>query len=217
GSERWGHKMRARISEILGADLYDIYGLTEIYGPGIGINCKPDSPMHIWSDYVYTEVINPKTGKIVKDGEVGELVFTTLQKEGAPLIRFRTHDLSRIVPGKCSCGSKHPRIDVILGRTDDMVKIKGVNIFPAQIEEVIKFTDGASSEYQVMIDHMNGRDQFTIFFETEATGDELKAVQKSLGEIFKAKIGVTPIPKGVPIGYLPRSEKKTQRIYDNRY
>lgn len=217
GSERWGEKMRRRIANELGVGLYDIYGLTELYGPGIGINCKADSAMHIWSDFLYMEVIDPKTGELVKDGEVGELVFTTLQKQGAPLIRFRTHDLSRIVPGDCDCGSPHPRIDIILGRTDDMVKVKGVNMFPAQIEEVIKVTKGASSEYQVMIDHMFGRDQFTLFFETDATGADLKKVEHELSANFKSKIGITPIAKAVPIGDLPRSEKKTQRIYDNRY
>lgn len=218
GSERWGEKMRARIANELGVELYDIYGLTEVYGPGIGINCKADSAMHIWSDYVYLEIINPETGELVPDGESGEIVLTTLQKEGAPLIRFRTHDLSRIVPEPCSCGhNEHPRIDIIFGRSDDMVKIKGVNMFPAQIEEIIKFTDGASSEYQVMIDHMEGKDIMTVFFETEALGDELAAVEEQMAALFKAKMNITPNPRGVPIGDLPRSEKKTKRIFDNRY
>lgn len=218
GSERWGEKMRARIANELGVELYDIYGLTEIYGPGIGINCKADSAMHIWSDYVYLEIINPETGELVEDGEPGEIVLTTLQKEGAPLIRFRTHDLSRIVPEPCECGhNEHPRIDIIFGRSDDMVKVKGVNMFPAQIEEIIKFTDGASSEYQVMIDHMEGRDIMTVFFETEATGEDLARVEEQMAALFKAKMNMTPNPKGVPIGDLPRSEKKTKRIFDNRY
>ena len=218
GSERWGHKMRARIADELGVELYDIYGLTEVYGPGIGINCQADSAMHIWSDFVYLEVIDPETGELVPDGEEGEIVLTTLQKEGAPLIRFRTHDLSRIVPGACSCGhSEHPRIDIIMGRSDDMVKVKGVNMFPAQIEEIIRFTDGASSEYQVMIDHLEGKDIMTVFFETEATGDDLKAVEAQMAALFKAKMNMTPNPKGVPLGDLPRSEKKTKRIFDNRY
>ncbi len=217
GSERWGEKMRARIAGELGVELYDIYGLTEVYGPGIGINCRADSAMHIWSDYVYLEIVDPKTGEPVPDGQTGEIVLTTLQKEGAPLVRFRTHDLSRIVPGPCECGSPHPRIDIITGRTDDMVKVKGVNMFPAQIEEVIAFTDGTSSEYQVMIDHMMGHDIMTVFFETAATGEDREAVERNLEAIFKAKIGMTPVAKGVPVGDLPRSEKKTRRIFDNRY
>ena len=218
GSERWGEKMRARIAAELGVDLYDIYGLTEVYGPGIGINCQADSAMHIWSDFVYLEIIDPETGEVLPDGEEGEIVLTTLQKEGAPLIRFRTHDLSRIVPGPCNCGhDEHPRIDIIVGRSDDMVKVKGINIFPAQIEEIIKFTDGASSEYQVMIDHLNGKDIMTVFFETAATGEEREAVETQMAALFKAKLNMTPVPKGVPLGDLPRSEKKTKRIFDNRY
>lgn len=217
GSERWGEKMRARIAGELGVELYDIYGLTEVYGPGIGINCRADSAMHIWSDYVYLEIVDPKTGEPVPDGQTGEIVLTTLQKEGAPLVRFRTHDLSRIVPGPCECGSPHPRIDIITGRTDDMVKVKGVNMFPAQIEKVIAFTDGTSSEYQVMIDHMMGHDIMTVFFETAATGEDREAVERNLEAIFKVKIGMTPVAKGVPVGDLPRSEKKTRRIFDNRY
>ena len=218
GSERWGDKMRARISNELGVELYDIYGLTEVYGPGIGINCQADSAMHIWSDFVFLEIIDPDTGKPVPDGEEGEIVLTTLQKEGAPLIRFRTHDLSRFVLGDCSCGhNEHPRIDIITGRTDDMVKVKGVNMFPAQFEEILAFTDGASSEYQIMIDHLNGRDILTFFFETATTGEEREKVEKQLAALFKAKLNMTPVAKGVSIGELPRSEKKTRRIYDNRY
>lgn len=217
GSERWGDKMRKRISEELGVELYDIYGLTEVYGPGIGINCRADSAMHIWSDYVYLEIVDPQTGEPLSDGEEGEIVLTTLQKEGAPLVRFRTHDLSRIVPGPCECGSHHPRIDIITGRTDDMVKVKGVNLFPAQIEEVLAFTDGASSEYQVMIDHLNGKDIMTVFFETAETGENRECVEEQMKLIFKGKLGMTPETKGVALGELPRSEKKTKRIFDNRY
>ena len=217
GSERWGDKMRQRIAGELGVELYDIYGLTEVYGPGIGINCKADSAMHMWNDYVYVEVVDPRTGENLPDGQMGELVLTTLQKEGAPLIRFRTHDLTRIVPGQCDCGSPHPRIDIIMGRTDDMVKVKGVNMFPAQFEEVIKMVDGASSEYQVMIDHLMGKDILTLFFETATTGEDREKVEHEVARTFKDRIGMTPVAKGVAIGELPRSEKKTQRIYDNRY
>ena len=217
GSERWGEKMRARIANELGVKLYDIYGLTEIYGPGIGISCDADAGMHYWDDYVYFEVVDPKTGEQVPDGEIGELVITTLRKQGAPLIRYRTHDLTRIIKGDCACGSAHPRIDVLIGRTDDMVKVKGVNMFPAQIEEVIKFTEGTSSEYQVMIDHLYGKDILTVFFETAETGENKKHVEEELATIFKGKIGITPVAKGVALGDLPRSEKKTQRIFDNRY
>lgn len=217
GSERWGEKMRNRIQNELGIEIYDIYGLTEIYGPGIGISCDEHAGMHIWDDYVYMEVVDPKTGESLPDGEIGELVLTTLQKEGAPLIRYRTHDLTRIIPGDCKCGCKHPRIDTLVGRTDDMFKVKGVNMFPAQVEEVIAITSGTSSEYQVMIEHIMGRDVLTIFFETELEGEAARKCEEELAMIFKAKIGCTPEAKAVPLGELPRSEKKTQRIFDSRY
>ena len=217
GSERWGEKMRHRIETELGIEIFDIYGLTEIYGPGIGISCHEHNGMHIWSDYVYVEVVDPKTGAPVPDGEIGELVLTTLRKEGAPLIRYRTHDLTRIIPGDCACGLKHPRIDTLVGRTDDMFKVKGVNMFPAQVEEVIAATSGTSSEYQVMIEHIMGRDVLTVLFETALTGEDRERCEAELELIFKAKIGCTPDAKGVPLGELPRSEKKTQRIFDSRY
>lgn len=217
GSERWGHKMRQRIANELGVKIYDIYGLTEVYGPGIGVSCDYECGMHVWDDYCYFEIVDPKTGKVLPDGEIGELVITTLRKEGAPLVRYRTHDLSRIIPGECECGSPFPRIDTLIGRTDDMVKVKGVNIFPAQIEEIIKFTDGASSEYQVMIDHLEGKDIMTVFFETDASVEDHEQIERNMESIFKGKLGMTPNAKAVAIGELPRSEKKTQRIFDNRY
>lgn len=217
GSERWGHKMRQRIANELGVKIYDIYGLTEVYGPGIGVSCEYECGMHVWDDYCYFEIVDPKTGKVLPDGEIGELVITTLRKEGAPLVRYRTHDLSRIIPGECECGSPFPRIDTLIGRTDDMVKVKGVNIFPAQIEEIIKFTDGASSEYQVMIDHLEGKDIMTVFFETDAGVEDREQIERNMESIFKGKLGMTPNAKAVAIGELPRSEKKTQRIFDNRY
>lgn len=216
GSERWGDKMRDRIARELGVELYDIYGLTEIYGPGIGINCAKDGPMHYWDDYVYLEIIDPKTGEVLPDGETGEIVITTLRKEGAPLIRYRTHDLSRIVPEKCTCGLDFPRIDRIIGRSDDMVKVKGVNIYPGQVEDVLREVDGVSSEYQVMIDHMNGRDIMTLFVEINEGADPV-LVERAVRDIFKLRVGLLIEPKAVSLGELPRSEKKSTRIFDNRY
>ena len=216
GSERWSEKMRKNIAEKLGIELYDIYGLTEIYGPGIGINCKYNTGMHYWDDYIYIEVIDPKTGEPVPDGEQGEIVITTLVKEGAPLIRYRTHDLSRIIPGECPCGSCFPRIGTIMGRTDDMMKIKGVNVFPSQIEEILgKFTE-ISSEYQIRISHLEGKDTMRIY--VESTGDvDFANLAKRITEKVKSGIGFTPIVKVVEVGVLPRSMKKTARVIDERY
>jgi len=220
GSERWGPKMRARIANELGVELYDIYGLTEVYGPGIAINCEYETGMHYFDDYLYFEIIDPKTGENLPDGELGELVITTLRKEGAPLIRYRTHDLTRIITDDvpCPCGRTLPRIDVILGRTDDMVKVKGVNIFPGQIEDVLKEIEHASSEYQIFIDHENGRDKITLFVETPLKGGkEKKELEKQIRDRIKSVINVGVIPMAVEIGDLPRSEKKSTRVFDYRY
>ena len=217
GSERWGEKMRRRIADELGVQLYDIYGLTEVYGPGIGISCDHECGMHMFDDFLYFEIINPKTGAVVPDGEIGELVITTLKKEGAPLIRYRTHDMTRALPGECPCGWHYPRIDAILGRTDDMVKVKGVLIYPAQVDNVLREVDGVSSEYQVMIDHFDGRDRLTLFFETELPEDARKDLEYRVMTHFKERVGIICVPKAVGMGDLPRSEKKSTRIYDNRY
>lgn len=216
GSERWGEKMRRRIAEELGVQLYDIYGLTEVYGPGIGMSCDQECGMHVWDDYLYFEIVNPKTGEVLPDGEVGELVITTLKKEGAPLIRYRTHDLTRFLSGDCPCGDKHPRIDTILGRTDDMVKVKGVNIFPSQIDEMLSGIEGASSEYQFMIDHLDGKDICTLFVEAKPEANRYE-LEREIQEGFKFKIGIIVHVKPVEIGDLPRSEKKSTRVFDNRY
>lgn len=217
GSERWGEKMRDEIASYLGVEFYDIYGLTEIYGPGIGISCDYRNGIHMWDDYIYFEIIDPKTGRNVPDGEIGELVITTLRKEGAPLIRYRTHDLTRIIPGECPCGSRFPRIDIIVGRTDDMIKVRGCNMFPAQFDEVVSSIDGATCEYQVMIDHLMGKDEITVYFETSVPEGGRDVLEQELVEKIKSKMGVTVIPKAVSEGYLPRSEKKTNRFFDNRY
>ena len=216
GSERWGEKMRKRIADSLGIELYDIYGLTEIYGPGIGINCRYETGMHYWDDYLYIEIIDPVTGKNVPDGEMGEVVITTLVKEGAPLIRYRTHDLSRILPGECPCGSRFPRLDTIMGRSDDMIKIKGVNVFPSQIEEILAGFPEVSSEYQIRISHLDGKDTMRLYVETNGHVNFLELADRIAATV-KGKIGFTPLVKVVEIGLLPRSEKKTKRVIDERY
>ena len=219
GSERWSDAMRARIHEELGIELYDIYGLTEIYGPGIGINCPGETAMHYWDDFLYIEILDPKTGEPVEDGEEGEIVITTLVKEGAPLIRFRTHDISRIVPEPCNCEKckKYPRIDIIKGRSDDMFKVHGVNMFPSQVEEILAMIDGVSSEYNINIAHDDDNNKDVILVTCEAEGRvSFEEAGKRIRELFKSRIGVTPKITVVPVGTLPRSEKKTKRVIDHR-
>lgn len=215
GSERWGDKMRQRIMKELGIEVYDIYGLTEIYGPGISIDCQYHCGMHYWDDYLYIEIIDPQTLEPVPEGAYGELVITTLKKEGAPLLRYRTHDITRIIPGPCPCGSSYPRHDRIVGRTDDMVKVKAVNMYPGQIDELLKEIDGVSSEYQMLIMNETGKDTVHLNFEIEK-GIDSEGIEKIVKDNFKSRIGITIEPHASAIGTLPRSEKKSVRIIDRR-
>ncbi|AKB51003.1 Phenylacetate-coenzyme A ligase [Methanosarcina barkeri str. Wiesmoor] len=218
GSERWSEKMRSRIETELGIDTFDIYGLTEIYGPGIGLDCSLHEGMHYWSDYLLFEIIDPITGEKLPDGTLGELVITTLTKEGAPLIRYRTRDLTRIIPGLCKCGCPFPRIDRILGRSDDRIKFKAVNIYPGQIEDLVQRIPGVSSEYQILLTRKDGRDSMIFRVEIEGSEDPVKKAktEKALRKAFKDFIGVTVDVVGVKIGELPRSMKKTKRVIDER-
>lgn len=218
GSERWSAKMREAIQKNIGIELYDIYGLTEIYGPGIGINCECGHGIHYWDDYIYIEIVDPVSGKPVPDGEMGEIVITTLVKEGAPLLRFRTRDLSRILPEKCPCGRDYPRIDVIYGRSDDMFKVHGVNMFPEQVEEVLQRVSGVLSEYRIEIgrDEARCRDRMLLSVEAE-DGTDFERTAREIRERFKSSIGMTPEVRIVKRGELQRFEKKAKRIIDLRY
>jgi len=215
GSERWGEKMRQRISSLLKIDTFDIYGLTEIYGPGIGIDCHHHCGIHYWNDYLYFEIIDPDTGRVLPVGEKGELVVTTLTKEGLPLLRYRTRDVTRLLPEICSCGSTYPMIDRILGRSDEAFKVKGVLVFPGQIDAALKETPGACSEYQVILTREQGRDRIQIRVEGEPGADP-EAVSTACRQNIKRVIGILADVEVVPQGSLPRSEKKTKRIFDGR-
>ncbi len=215
GSERWGEKMRQRISSLLDIDTFDIYGLTEIYGPGIGIDCLRHCGIHYWSDYLYFEIIDPDTGEVLPVGEKGELVITTLTKEGMPLLRYRTRDITRLLPDACPCGSPYPMIDRILGRSDESFKVKGVLVFPGQIDAALKLTPGASSEYQVILTRKDGKDRILIRVEGEPGADPGQ-VAAACRQSIKRIIGIQAEVKVVPHGSLPRSERKTKRIFDQR-
>ncbi|MDI6812760.1 MAG: phenylacetate--CoA ligase [Desulfitobacteriaceae bacterium] len=215
GSERWGEKMRQRIEDILQIESFDIYGLTEIYGPGIGIDCSEHEGIHFWSDHLLFEIIDPTTGRTLSPGEEGELVITTLTKEGMPLLRYRTHDITRLHLQPCRCGSPYPRIDRILGRTDDMIKIKGVNIYPGQIDHVLRMTDGASSEYKIVLTRHQGKDTLLLKVEGE-TGANREEVAHACQHNIKSRIGILVDVEVVTFGSLPRSEKKSRRVFDER-
>lgn len=215
GSERWGEKMRQRIEDILQIESFDIYGLTEIYGPGIGIDCSEHEGIHFWSDHLLFEIIDPATGRTLSPGEEGELVITTLTKEGMPLLRYRTHDITRLHLQPCRCGSLYPRIERILGRTDDMIKVKGVNIYPGQIDHMLRMTDGAGSEYQIVLTRHQGKDTLLLKVEGE-TGANREEVAHACQHNIKSRIGILVDVEVVPFGSLPRSEKKSRRVFDER-
>ncbi len=218
GSERWSPKMRSRIENELGIESFDIFGLTEIYGPGIALDCSMHEGLHYWSDHLLFEIIDPVTEEKLPDGTLGELVITTLTKEGAPLIRYRTRDLTRIIPEVCKCGSPFPRIDRLLGRTDDRIKIKAVNVYPGQIEDVIQRVEGVSSEYQIILERYQGRDSMLFRVEiADADDPGIKSrTAKALNKAFKDFIGISVDVECVGVGELPRSEKKSKRVIDNR-
>ena len=220
GAERHSSTMRNRIKELTGVEeIYDIYGMTEAYGPGTGLDCKFHEGIHFWEDLFIYEIINPETLKPVPEGEIGELVITSLRKEASPLIRYRTHDLTRIIPGDCSCGLLFKRHDRIMGRSDDMFIYRAVNIYPSQIDFVLNKINGVSSEYQIHLDHkQDGRDIMTIWVERDENGS--KEDDSTLSKIISNNIRKHILVRGnVEIkepNSLPRTQRKSQRVFDNR-
>lgn len=219
GSERSSDAMRNRIKDLLGlSDMYDIPGMTELYGPGTGLECSAHDGMHYWADYYILEILDPDTLEPVPAGEVGEMVVTTLRKEAVPLIRYRTRDLTALKTGPCRCGSLLPRHDRILGRSDDMFIVKAVNVYPGQIDSVLSTLEGIGSEYQVVLERSEGKDSMLLRVErgldVDPSSDPHTAAM--VREAMKKKILVTPEVEIVPYGSLPRSERKTRRVFDRR-
>ncbi|MCL6446774.1 MAG: phenylacetate--CoA ligase [Armatimonadetes bacterium] len=218
GSERWSDRMRKRIEELLGVETFDIPGMTELYGPGTGLDCQAHEGIHYWSDYFLYEIIDPRTGQTLPPGETGELVATTLCKEAMPMIRYRTHDLTRLLPGRCSCGRSFFRTDRFLGRTDDMVKVRGVNIFQSQIDHLLNPFRELGSEYQFIIDRApGGKDAVLLRVECRPgfSGDG-NGLAETIKKRFFNFVGLTPDVELVQYGGLPRTERKTRRIFDRR-
>jgi len=220
GSERCSEAMRDRITSLLGlSDMYDIPGMTELYGPGTGLECSAHEGIHYWADYYILEIIDPDTLEPVSDGEVGEMVVTTLRKEAVPLIRYRTRDLTSIIPGRCKCGRLIPRHDRILGRSDDMFIFRAVNIYPSQIDSVLSDLTGIGSEYRVILDRgEGGRENMVLEVERdgEASPDDDPQTAAVIKETIRSKIMVTPEVKILDYGSLERSFRKTRRIFDKR-
>ncbi len=220
GAERHSDAMRARIKELMGVDhVFDIYGLTELYGPGTGLDCHLHNGIHYWADHFIFEILDPVSLKPVSDGQQGELVVTTLRKEGSPLIRYRTYDVTRIMDGACPCGSPFPMHDRILGRTDDMFIYRAVNIYPSQIDHVLSRLDGIGSEFQIYLKQReSGRDMMLIKVEREAgskNADDDQLAEQVATEI-RRKILVRCQVEIVDYGSLPRTERKSKRVFDLR-
>ena len=209
GSETFSDEMRKKIENRLHIECFDIYGMTETGGIGTtGQDCSAHAGIHVWDDYYITEVVNPATGEPVPDGEYGEVVFTSLSREAMPIIRYRTHDISRILSReKCACGRTHIRIDRITGRTDDMLIVKGVNFYPRQVEQALMEIPGVKDEFQIILEEHNGMTDVTINVEAEP-GVTGHTVAKHLRE----RLGFLPKGDVFPVGALPRTEGKAKRV-----
>ena len=220
GAERHSDAMRRNMKEGLGVEEpFDIPGLTELYGPGTGLECRAHEGIHYWADYYILEIINPETLKPVPPGEVGEMVVTTLRKEAAPLIRYRTRDLTRLLPGRCSCGNILPRHDRIVGRSDDMFIVRGVNVYPSHIDHILSQVSEAGSEFQVLLDRgADGKDYMTIKVERGEGVDRSKdkALAAQLEHLISHQMLVSGGVEVVDFQSLPRTERKTKRVFDKR-
>ena len=222
GAEPFSDNFRRDLERKLGYHVLDIYGLTETMGPGVAIECWEQQGLHIAEDHFYPEIINPETGEVLPDGEWGELVITTLDREASPVVRYRTRDITRIIPGECLCGRTHRRIDRIHGRTDDMLIIRGVNVFPSQIEDVMKTFPEMSSWYQIEVD-TDHRSLDIVTLKAEPNPDvdldsiaDIDRLQKRIGAALKAALSVGVKVKLVEPKSIPRSEGKAKRIVDLR-
>lgn len=221
GAEPWSERIRERIQTELEIEAYDIYGLTELCGPGVSVECNEHNGLHIWEDHFLIETIDPKTGDVLPTGEEGELVFTTLTKTGLPILRFRTRDISVIATEKCECGRSHSRMMRIRGRSDDMMIIRGVNVFPSQIEYAIMELPELAAQYQIVLERPDVLDVFTIKAElTEkshnSTSEELAALRLKIKQKVNNITGLSPIIELAKPGELPRSEGKAKRVIDMR-
>ena len=220
GAEPWSENTRHRIENATGIDAYDVYGTSEISGP-MFTECTEKNGIHIWGDLFYVEVIDPDTGEQVGEGEKGELVLTSLRKEALPLLRYRTGDITMLDTEPCACGRAHPRIMRILGRTDDMLIVRGVNVFPSQIEDVLMRMNEVGEHYQIVLERDGALDVMTVQVEvtpnafSDKVGD-LMSIRSKVASTLKTVLGISVNVELVEHGTLPRSTGKAQRVIDKR-
>ncbi|MBP9019942.1 MAG: phenylacetate--CoA ligase [Syntrophobacterales bacterium] len=221
GAEPHSEKTRLKIEELYGLKAFNSYGLSEMNGPGVAFECPFQDGLHLWEDHFLMEIIDPDTLKLLPEGEEGELVLTTLTREGMPILRYRTKDLTRVIPGPCPCGRTHRRIERIKGRTDDMLIIKGVNIFPIQVEKKLMEIPGVGRNFQIILERKGFNDDMIVRVEVEKEyfdGDilHLERLQRRIVEELKSDILITPKVELVEPNTLPKGEGKAQRVIDNR-
>jgi len=221
GAEPWSDKIRERIQQEMGIEAFDVYGLTELCGPGVSIECDIHEGLHIWEDHFIVETINPDTGEVLSPGEEGELVFTTLTRKGMPMLRYRTRDISKVATEKCKCGRTHARMLRVTGRSDDMLIIRGVNVFPSQIEYAVMCFSELATQYLIVVDRPGALDTFVVKVELseKAAKDPQLDKNQLKAEIQKRIHIVTGITADVEIvkpGELPRTEGKAKRVMDLR-
>ncbi|HEX7221562.1 MAG TPA: phenylacetate--CoA ligase [Burkholderiales bacterium] len=215
GAEPWSEAMRREIESRLGLRAFDIYGLSEIMGPGVAVECEAQDGLHGWEDHFLFEVIDPASGRPLPEGEAGELVITTLTKQALPMLRYRTRDITRLTRGACACGRTHARLQRITGRNDDMLIIRGVNVYPSQIEAVLVGLPGIAPHYQLVLERKGSLDELTIEVEAEVSSEDASVAERVKHHV-KSMIGVSAAVKVMKTGEVPRSQGKAVRVRDLR-
>lgn len=221
GAETWSDKMHDQIEETYGVKAFDVYGLSEIIGPGVACECTAHDGLHIQEDHFFTEIVDPGSGEVLPDGAKGEVVITTLTKEGMPMIRYRTRDLSALRRERCACGRTMTRMERVLGRSDDMLIIRGANIFPSQVEDVLLGLGETSPHYQLLVERESNLDKLTVLVEraeglADSHPDAVSAAERKIQERLKAATGLSPLVRLVPPKTIERSEGKAKRVIDKR-
>jgi len=221
GAEPWTESMRKEIESRMGIDAYDIYGLSEVIGPGVSCECSEKSGLHVFEDHFYVEVIDPETGEVLPEGEKGEIVYTSLTKEACPVIRYRSRDITRIYRDACKCGRTLIKMEKVTGRSDDMLIIRGVNVFPMQIEAVLMEMEGTEPHYQIIVDRKGALDDVEIMVEvnekifTDELG-ALKGLAERIEQRIRSALGISAKITLVEPSTLQRSEGKAKRVIDKR-